>query len=74
MPQTGSNDPTHPVPTIAAAQAGTSSQRLIGKRIGDVRDEVLKQLRGPEGCTHLNDALRALAEVPKLAGYLKVTA
>jgi len=24
----------------------------------------------PQGCTHLNDALRALAEVPKLAGYL----
>ena len=47
-----------------------NTQRLIGSRISDIRDEVLAQLRGPEGCTHLNDALRALAEVPKLAGYL----
>lgn len=47
-----------------------NTKRLIGSRIGDIRDEVLAQLRGPEGCTHLNDALRALAEVPKLAQYL----
>jgi hypothetical protein len=47
-----------------------NAQRLVGSRISDIRDEVLAQLRGPEGCTHLNDALRALAEVPKLAGSL----
>jgi len=47
-----------------------NTQRLIGSRIEDIRDEVLSQLRGPQGCTHLNDALRALAEVPKLAQYL----
>ena len=45
-------------------------QRLIGKRLADVRSEVLAQLRGAEGCTHLNDALRALADVPTLAGSL----
>lgn len=44
-----------------------NARRLIGSRISDVRNTVLAQLRGPEGCTHLNDALRALAEVPKLA-------
>ena len=48
----------------------TNTERLIGARITDIREQVLAQLRGPEGCTHLNDALRALAEVPKLAGYL----
>lgn len=48
-----------------------NTQRLIGSRIGDIRDEVLALLRGPQGCTHLNDALRALAEVPKLAGLLE---
>jgi hypothetical protein len=48
-----------------------NARRLIGSRIADVRDTVLGQLRGPEGCTHLNDALRALAEVPKLAGHLE---
>ncbi|MEO6091398.1 MAG: DUF2889 domain-containing protein [Novosphingobium sp.] len=47
-----------------------NTERLIGARLDDIRAEVLAQLRGPQGCTHLNDALRALAEVPKLAGYL----
>jgi hypothetical protein len=51
-----------------------NARRLIGTRITEVRDTVLAQLRGPEGCTHLNDALRALAEVPKLAGYLETEA
>lgn len=48
-----------------------NTQRLIGRNIAEIRDAVLEQLRGPQGCTHLNDAMRALAEVPKLAGYLK---
>ena len=47
-----------------------NARRLVGSRITDVRDTVLNQLRGPEGCTHLNDALRALAEVPRLAAEL----
>jgi hypothetical protein len=47
-----------------------NTQRLIGRTLGEIREAVLEQLRGPQGCTHLNDALRALAEVPKLAGYL----
>lgn len=45
-----------------------NTQRLVGRRLRDIRDEVLAHLRGPEGCTHLNDALRALADVPELAG------
>lgn len=44
-----------------------NTQRLVGRRLDQVRDEVLAQLRGPEGCTHLNDALRALADAPALA-------
>jgi hypothetical protein len=47
-----------------------NARRLIGARLPEMRDAVLGQLRGPEGCTHLNDALRALAEVPKLTEYL----
>ena len=31
---------------------------------------VLAQFAGPAGCTHLNDALRALAEVPALVNRL----
>lgn len=47
-----------------------NAQKLVGSHIDAIRDEVLAQLRGPKGCTHLNDAMRALAEVPKLASYL----
>ncbi|WP_240197925.1 DUF2889 domain-containing protein [Novosphingobium sp. P6W] len=47
-----------------------NTQRLVGKGLADIRDEVLAQLRGPEGCTHLNDALRALADVPELAAKI----
>ena len=57
-----------PFPNVQGAVHNT--QRLIGASIADIRNEVLANLRGPEGCTHLNDALRALAEVPRLASYL----
>lgn len=43
---------------------------LVGSPLGDIRQSVLNDLRGPRGCTHLNDALRALADVPKLLRYL----
>lgn len=64
----------HILPFSECPGAIHNAKRLIGSRISDVRDSVLAQLRGPEGCTHLNDALRALAEVPKLAGYLETEA
>ncbi|HEX7750974.1 MAG TPA: DUF2889 domain-containing protein [Novosphingobium sp.] len=51
-----------------------NARRLIGGRLPEIRESVLAHLRGPEGCTHLNDALRALAEVPKLAQYLETRA
>ncbi len=41
--------------------------RLLGARLPELRREVLEKLPGVLGCTHLNDALRALAEVPVLA-------
>lgn len=57
-----------PFPECPGAVHNTA--RLIGARLPDIRETVLAQLRGPEGCTHLNDALRALAEVPVLVRYL----
>lgn len=57
-----------PFPECPGAVA--NAQRLVGRRLDGIREGVLAELRGPEGCTHLNDALRALAEVPKLAPYL----
>lgn len=45
-------------------------QSLMGQPLTELRAKVLLQLRGPAGCTHLNDATRALAEVPLLAVQL----
>lgn len=39
---------------------------LIGSSLPAIRESVRNDLRGPRGCTHLNDALRALADVPIL--------
>jgi len=62
----------HPriLPFSECPGAVANTQRLLGRNLQDIREAVLDELRGTQGCTHLNDALRALAEVPKLAGYL----
>lgn len=51
-----------------AAPANLS--RLLGSPLPELRDKVLAELRGMAGCTHLNDAMRALAEVPVLVRHL----
>lgn len=43
---------------------------LVGMPLDQLREQVLLTLRKTAGCTHLNDALRALAEVPRLAAAL----
>ncbi|MFC1437249.1 DUF2889 domain-containing protein [Streptacidiphilus sp. N1-10] len=43
---------------------------LVGQPLGGLRQAVLKRLAGPLGCTHLNDMLRALADVPSLSARL----
>jgi hypothetical protein len=52
-----------PMATIAVG-------RLVGQRIRDFRTVVNELLPGSDGCTHMNDTLRALAEVPVLVEYL----
>jgi hypothetical protein len=39
--------------------------------VEDFRDSVLEVLPGTMGCTHLNDVLRALADVPALARHME---
>jgi hypothetical protein len=58
--------PFHECPGAVA-----NALKLIGTPLGEIRAAVLAELRGPAGCTHLNDALRALAEVPTLARHLE---
>ena len=50
--------------------AAPNAARLIGLPLTTLRREVLERLRSVDGCTHLNDALRSLAEAPVLARAL----
>ena len=54
------------LPFVECTMAPANLNRLIGAPLPELRDRVLAELRGTAGCTHLNDALRALAEVPAL--------
>jgi hypothetical protein len=44
-----------------------NAQRLVGQSLDAFRSTVIPTLPGVDGCTHLNDMLRALAEVPRLS-------
>ena len=50
---------------------GPTPPGCVGTSLHDLRTEVLSQLRSVDCCTHLNDGLRSLAEVPVLAGALR---
>ncbi|MFT4047532.1 MAG: DUF2889 domain-containing protein [Solimonas sp.] len=58
------------LPFVECPNAVASLPRLLGTPLPELREKVLAELRGTVGCTHLNDALRALAEVPVLARHL----
>jgi hypothetical protein len=51
--------------------AVANAQRMIGTRLSDLRANVLEILPGTLGCTHLNDVLRSMAEVPAMAAMLR---
>ncbi|HMO76073.1 MAG TPA: DUF2889 domain-containing protein [Sphingopyxis sp.] len=50
--------------------ASMKASRMIGQNVGDFRQAVLDTLAGTIGCTHLNDVLRAFADIPALARML----
>jgi hypothetical protein len=56
----------YPECPLAVRQVGA----LVGAPLADLRSVVLERLSGVAGCTHLNDALRALADVPDLVAAL----
>jgi hypothetical protein len=58
------------LPHVECVLAPPNLSRLIGTSLLDLRKTVTMELRGAAGCTHLNDAMRALAEVPALVKYL----
>lgn len=61
-----------PWPECPSAVANVA--RLHGTPLRELRDAVLQALKRELGCTHLNDALRALAEVPLLVEDLQRSA
>ena len=50
--------------------ASVKATRLIGSDVREFRDSVVEVLPSTLGCTHLNDVLRALSDVPELARLL----
>jgi Protein of unknown function (DUF2889) len=50
--------------------AAVKATRMIGQDVTEFRSAVLETLPSTLGCTHLNDVLRALSDVPVLARLL----
>ena len=59
------------LPFVECPNAANNVARLLDTPLPQLRDKVLLELKGTAGCTHLNDALRALAEVPALVQQLR---
>lgn len=58
------------LPYAECPLAASSAQRLVGHRVDELGLAVSQELRGTVGCTHLNDALRALGDVAALLAEL----
>jgi hypothetical protein len=63
----------HVLPFGECPGAVANIQRLVGAPISELRTIVLERLAKTAGCTHLNDAMRALAEAPTLVAKLPVS-
>jgi DUF2889 family protein len=50
--------------------AAPNAAFMVGASLSEFRTETLDRIKGTDCCTHLNDALRALAEVPILAAAI----
>ena len=72
--ETGTVRAVTPVPRVLPYDecplAVSNVTALTGLPLSELRRAVPERLRGPLGCTHLNDMLRALADVPALARQL----
>lgn len=55
------------LPWQECIDAETSARRLVGRSADGLRGEVRQSFVGPSTCTHLNDTLRSLEDVPVLA-------
>ena len=60
----------HILPFPECPGAVKNIHRLLGSAAPDIRDQVSQTLYKTNGCTHLNDALRSLADAPALVANL----
>jgi hypothetical protein len=60
----------HALPWTECPQALGSAARLVGARASDLRAVVRRDFVGTSTCTHLNDTLRSLADLPALTSSL----
>ena len=60
----------HVLPYGECPAAAGHVGRMLGADVGELRTLVGDRLSGPSSCTHLNDCVRALADVPALAAQL----
>jgi hypothetical protein len=58
------------LPYVECPGAAPNASWMAGTDLRVMRTEVLRRLRNTDCCTHLNDGLRSLAEVPILAAAL----
>lgn len=58
------------LPFAECPGAAIKATRMIGQNLADFRAAVIDTLPATMGCTHLNDVLRGLADVPALAARL----
>jgi len=59
------------LPFAECPGASIKATPMVGRKINEFRDTVLEVLPDTLGCTHLNDVLRALADVPAPARHLE---
>jgi Protein of unknown function (DUF2889) len=59
------------LPFAECPAAAPNVSRLAGAPLRGLRTEVLERLQSTDCCTHLNDALRSLAELPTLVAALR---
>ena len=58
------------LPHYECPMATLSVGRMVGQPLRNFRSSVNEKLPGIDGCTHMNDTLRSLAEVPVLVAQL----
>jgi hypothetical protein len=59
------------LPYRECPSASPNVTRMIGTQLTDMRLAVPRELAGIAGCTHLNDVLRSISDVPQLVGRLR---